>query len=163
MRLGLLACVAVMAALTGSCATSAHDLGYALTERNGEAELIVALCGAEPPSELVVARAPTGGIQDPKEAQLADLPAEDILFEVDESEWESDEQVFALGDVSDAPPAKQGVMIYTKFSGAMGRSSGWASMPDAPWPTHPLALTSPFAYERPVRLDTERGDLCDPG
>lgn len=163
MRCVVVSCVAAVAAVASSCATSVEDLGYAVTDRDGGAELIVALCGAEPPTKLVVARAPTGGIQDMDDADFANLPEEEVLFEVDESGWESDERAFPLGDRADAPPDRQGVMVYVMSNNARGRSSGWTSMPDAPWPEHPPALTSALAFERPVRLDTERGDLCEPG
>src|SRR5690606_28842381 len=130
---------------------------------DGGAELVVALCGAEPPTKLVVARAPTGGMQDVGDAVFASLPEEEGLFEVDESGWGSDGRALRLRHPARAPPDRQGVMVYVMSNNARGRSSGWTSMPDAPWPEHPLALTSALAFERPVRLDTERGDLCEPG
>ncbi|CAN5450074.1 hypothetical protein BH10ACT3_BH10ACT3_19360 [soil metagenome] len=160
-RVAPIIAVAALVAVVAGCAPGTDDLGYAVTERSSGQELIIDLCGADPPGRLIIARGPTGGIQDPEQSAKYSKPSKEfILFEVDESEWETDQQTFDLGEVSDAPASMQEFMVYINSQNVLGSSRGWSSLPEGPWPTHPLAFTSPFDFTRPVRLDTERGNLC---
>lgn len=145
--------------LPAACTTSIDDLGYAVTERKGAQELIVDLCGSDPPDRLIVARVSTGGITPD---QLAEPAPDAVLFEVDGSEWTSERRTFALRDQADAPPPMQEFAIYTTSSNALGSADGTHSLPSGPWPEHPRALTSASDFTHPVRLDTDRGDLCTP-
>lgn len=157
----LVAAVSLAPFLSG-CATDLGDLGFAVTERDGVQELVIALCGSDPPGYLVIARGPTGGIQDPKEISQFALPSkESILFDVSEEEWESDERTFNLGAFSDAPTSMQEFMVYSGSQNGLDSSAEWMALPEGPWPTQPLALTSPFDFAREVRLDAERGNVCE--
>ncbi len=132
-----------------------------MTEHGGAQELIVDLCGAAPPGRLTITRGPTGGLQDPKQlAEYAKPMKELVLYEVDESEWNSDRRTFDLGVVSDAPPSMREFMVYAESSSGVSSEAGMFTLPTDSWPAHPLAFTSPFGFTRPVRLDTEHGDLC---
>ncbi|MGB3412693.1 MAG: hypothetical protein WBA45_16030 [Microthrixaceae bacterium] len=160
--MAILVATASLGPLLVGCATDMGDLGFAVTERDGVQELVIALCGSEPPQHMVIARGPTGGMTDPEEISKYVGPSdENILFELRKEECDSDEMTFNLGGFSDAPASMQTFMVYSGSNNGFGSSAGWMTLPDGPWPTHPLALTSPFKFVREVRLDTDRGNLCE--
>ncbi|MGB6059879.1 MAG: hypothetical protein WBF71_16605 [Microthrixaceae bacterium] len=158
----VLVAAASLAPFLVGCATDLGDLGFAVTERDGVQELVIALCGSDPPGHLLIARGPTGGISGPAEnAKFAGPSDENILFELRKDDWESDELTFNLGELSAAPASMQEFMVYSGSNNGLGWSVGSMTLPEGPWPTRPLALTSPFEFEREIRLDTERGNLCE--
>lgn len=141
-------------------APNAHDLGYAVTMRDGVRQLTIALCGERPPKRLVIVQGMGADSTGERPLDLADVPEDQVLVELDESDWTSNEQTFSLGPAPAVPPVQR-LDIFTEFDGFLSWSRGGTTMPDPPWPTFPLALTSPFDFQRQVRLDTARGDLCE--
>ncbi len=143
------------------CDVTAGEIGFAVTERNGVQELVLALCGDDPPGQMIVARGPTGGITDPDQgAQYAEPAVDNIVHELRPSDWESGEVTLALRTPSDAPSALQEFMVYALSEGSWRSQKGWTALPPGPWPSHPLALTSASGFNQPVRLGTPRGELC---
>lgn len=155
------ALLAVILIAVTSCAANRADLGFGVTERDGNPELIVALCGQPPPLTLIVARGPSDGMPPWAEAPNED----DRIFQVDNSEWKSGQLRVSLS-LDDAPPFKEGIWVVYDFGSrtADGIIAGSMLMPEAPWPTYPLALTTPSLTrswgERPVRIDEQR-DVCE--